>query len=67
MAKKRKSKLKIKKSILRRFKVTAGGKLLHLRSFRRHLKVHKAARQQKNKPVELLGANAKKIRKMLAI
>lgn len=61
----KKTKMKLKKSVIRRFKVTATGKILRLRSFRRHLKASKVARQRRQKAIQLTGANLKKVRKLL--
>lgn len=63
----RKYKMKTRKVASRRFKVTAGGKILHLRSFRRHLKTNKSKRQKSNKEVALTGANFKKVRRILGL
>ncbi|MBI4058044.1 50S ribosomal protein L35 [Candidatus Microgenomates bacterium] len=63
----KKTKMKARKSAIRRFKVTATGKILHLRSFRRHLKSTKSKRARNQKPVKLTGANFKKVRRILGI
>ncbi|MBI4059262.1 50S ribosomal protein L35 [Candidatus Microgenomates bacterium] len=57
--------MKSKRSILRRFKVTATGKIMHLRSFKRHLKSNKSARARRQKEIALTGSNYKKVKKML--
>ncbi len=60
-------KVKIRKSIVRRFKVTEKGKVLRGRAFRRHLKASKSKRRiRRLKQKRLLkGAFAKKIRKVV--
>lgn len=61
------NKVKSKKSVVRRFKVTGSGKVLHLLSFRRHLKSNKSKRAKRQHQVELTGANLRKIKKLLKI
>jgi len=60
-------KLKTRKSILKRFKISKRGKVLHRLTFLRHLRAHKSkgqkARYKKLKP--LTGKMAKKVKKML--
>lgn len=60
-------KLKTKKSISRRFRVTPRGKVLHRSSFRGHLRSHKSATQRRRyKKVKLLPAvRARKIKLIL--
>ncbi|MBI3290191.1 50S ribosomal protein L35 [Candidatus Microgenomates bacterium] len=65
--KKRRTKLKTRKSASRRFKVTATGKILRRTSFRSHLASNKSKRARRNKVVKLIGANRKKIKKILQI
>lgn len=60
-------KLKIRQSVVKRFRVTKNGKVLHRSSFRGHLRSHKSASQirrfRKLKP--LTTARAKKIKQAL--
>lgn len=63
----KKIKMKTRKIATRRFKVTGTGKILHLRSFRRHLKTVKSKRARVQKPVALTGANLRKVRKILGV
>lgn len=60
-------KMKTRKSVLRRFKVTRTGKVIRRRAFRRHLKASKSKKQLRNlkKSIEMKGYFAKKIRKYL--
>jgi large subunit ribosomal protein L35 len=60
-------KAKTRKSVLRRFKVTPSGKVLHRHAFRRHLHANKSKKQLGNlkKVTELKGQFAKRIRKAL--
>lgn len=62
-------KMKSRKSILNRIKVTKNGKLLRRQSFRRHLKSSKSAKRLKNlkRTVEVKGFYAKKLRKALGV
>ena len=59
-------KLKTRKSLIKRFRITKNGKILRRQSFRRHLKSHKSKKQLKNlkRTVELKGFYAKKIHKV---
>lgn len=41
------SKMKIKKSILRRVKITGSGKILHASNFKRHLNRNKSSAQKR--------------------
>lgn len=61
------NKLKIKKSLLKRFKITASGKLLSGRSFTSHLrrKKSKSAKRRLNLDKVYEGRLAIKIKKML--
>lgn len=63
------SKLKTRKSITNRLKITKNGKLMRRQSFRRHLKANKSAKRLRNlkKTVELNNYFAKKVRKALGI
>ena len=65
----KKQKMKVRKSISRRIKVSAGGKLLRRRSFGRHLKAGKRKmRSRRHKqPVIITGTIARKIRKALGL
>ena len=62
-------KLKSRKSLLTRIKITKTGKLLRRQGFRRHLKVGKSAKRLKNlkRVIEVKGFHAKKIKKSLGI
>ncbi len=60
-------KKKIKKSVSKRFKVTKNGKVLFAHQYKGHLKINKSKsrlRRQKE-PGVLVGAFAKRIKKML--
>lgn len=63
----KKQKLKVRKSISNRIKVSAGGKLIRRRSFGRHLKAGKRKMRLRRlkQPVIITGTLAKKIRKAL--
>lgn len=63
----KKNKMKIKKSIRKRFKVTKRGKVLRGRQYGRHLKINKSkSRKRRHKePKVMTGKIAKKIKKML--
>ncbi|MCX6705726.1 MAG: 50S ribosomal protein L35 [Candidatus Woesebacteria bacterium] len=58
-------KLKTRKSLVKRFRITKNGKIMRRQSFRRHLKAHKSKKQLKNlkRTVQLKGFYAKKIHK----
>ena len=58
-------KLKSRKSLTNRLKITKNGKILRRQSFRRHLKAGKTAKRLRNlkKTIELTGFYAKKIHK----
>ncbi|OGM74368.1 50S ribosomal protein L35 [Candidatus Woesebacteria bacterium RIFOXYB1_FULL_38_16] len=62
-------KLKTRKSITKRFKVTASGKILRGRSFSSHLRVKKSQKQKRRLKgsVEVTGFYAKKLRKRMGI
>jgi len=62
-------KMKIKKSVSRRFKVTKTGKVLFAHQYAGHLKLHKSSRRtrRQKEPGVLTGVFAKKIKKMLAV
>ena len=59
-------KIKTRKSLVKRFRITKNGKIMRRQSFRRHLKSHKSKKQLKNLKgtVELKGFYAKKIHKV---
>jgi len=61
-------KLKTKRSIKRRFKVTKTGKVLRGSQMRSHLRSKKSKRTQRaaKEPKQVQGAFAKKIKKLLA-
>lgn len=58
-------KMKTKKALVNRLKITKHGKILRRQSFRRHLKSAKTAKRLRNlkKVVELTGFYAKKVHK----
>ncbi len=60
-------KIKTKKSILKRFKITKKGKVLRRQGFKRHLNVKKSAKKKRNlsRMVEVNKTHAKKIKKIL--
>lgn len=61
------SKIKTRKSLTSRLRVTKNGKVLRRQSFRRHLKASKSAKRLRNlkRVVELTGHMAKKVKKLL--
>ncbi len=61
------SKQKTKKSLIKRFKITKSGKVLHRVSFRRHLNVKKSAKRKRQARhlVETNKTYAKKVKKAL--
>lgn len=63
-----KTKIKSRKLLVNRLKITKNGKILRRQSFRRHLKSSKSAKRLKNlkRTVELKGYYAKKIRKSIS-
>lgn len=63
------NKQKTRKSITKRFRVTSSGKIMRGHSFSSHLRVRKSRKQKRRlgKQVELVGAYAKKLRKVLGI
>lgn len=63
----KKNKLKTKKSVAKRFKITAGGKVLHRSHGMRHLRTHKSKAQiRRLKKVKILWkAIAIKVKKSL--
>jgi len=58
-------KMKSRKSLTNRLKITKHGKIMRRQSFRRHLKAGKTAKRIRNlkKTIELTGFYAKKIHK----
>jgi large subunit ribosomal protein L35 len=62
-------KQKTRKSISKRFKVTAKGKLVRRRAFRRHLNVGKSSKRLRSlrRPKTVRGAYAKKLTKALGL
>ncbi len=61
-------KLRIKKSVSKRFRVTKTGKVLYAHQMRRHLRRKKSASNLRSKaiPGQIKGTFAKKIRQLLA-
>ncbi len=61
------SKMKTRKSLTRRFRVTKKGKVLRRQAFRRHLKATKSKKRLTNlkRTVEVTGFYARKVRKAL--
>ena len=64
-----KNKAKIRKSILNRVKITAGGKVLHASNFKRHLRRTKSASQKRrlNGLKKFSNVRANKIKKILGV
>jgi len=62
-------KIKSRKSLTNRIKITKNGKLLRRQSFRRHLKASKSSKRLGNlaKVKEVVGFHAKKFKKSLGI
>jgi len=62
-------KMKIRKSVTKRFKITKAGKIMHRRNFSRHLRVKKskAKKRSQKRQVEVKGYYAKKLRKYLGL
>lgn len=62
-------KMKIKKSVARRIKITGSGKLLRRRGFGRHLKTKKGKGQKRGtrRMVLITGVLEKKLKKVLGI
>jgi large subunit ribosomal protein L35 len=60
-------KVKTRKSVAARFKVTKTGKVMHGHQFGSHLKLHKSKRRlrRQKEPAVMTGAFAKKIKFML--
>jgi large subunit ribosomal protein L35 len=63
------TKIKTRKALIKRIKVTGTGKLIGVRAFGRHLKIKKSKNQiRKNRtPKPITGTTAKKIKKAMAI
>ncbi len=62
-------KIKTKKSATKRFKITAGGKIMRKRAFTSHLNVKRSSKKRRaqNRPVEVGGFYAKKLKKALGL
>lgn len=62
-------KVKTKKSLVRRIKVTKNGKLMRRHGFNRHLKASKKKSRirDRKRPIEITGAYAKKLRQILGL
>lgn len=60
---------KVKKSAVKRFKITKSGKILHRAAASRHLKTTKSKRRLRamKRPKEVLGKYKRNIQKMLGI
>ena len=60
-------KIKTRKSLIKRFRITKTGKVLHRQGFRRHLKAGKSRKHLRNlkQLKQLKGFYAKKIKKAL--
>lgn len=65
----KKHKMKSKKSVLRRIKITSSGKLLRRRGFGRHLKANKTKGQQHSnkRKVLITGSLKKRVRRALGL
>lgn len=64
-----KKKIKVRKIVQKRFKITGTGKILRRRQNMRHLRVNKSKRAIRSYrvPVEVKGKFAKKIKQMLGL
>lgn len=62
------NKQKTRKSVTRRFKITAGGKLLRRRAFGRHLRKTKSAAQKRrySQNQEVTGRIARRYKRLMA-
>lgn len=62
-------KVKSKKALINRIKITKNGKLMRRQSFRRHLKASKSSKRLNNlkRVKEVTGYHAKKFRKALGL
>ncbi len=60
-------KLKTRKAVAKRFKITGTGKVVHYRAGKRHILGKKSAKRKRrlSKPKVLTGTQAKMIKKML--
>ena len=67
MSKLKKYKIKTKKIVQKRFKVTGSGKIMHLQSETSHLKEKQSSRvkRRKSKEAQLTPVNEKKIKRLL--
>ena len=65
----KKTKHKVRKSLLNRFKITKQGKILRRQAFRRHLNAKKSKKRLTNlkKSVQVTGFYAKKLKKAMSI
>ncbi len=63
------SKQKVRKIVAKRFKITATGKIMRRKQNSRHLRTNKSKKAIRayRVPVEVKGALARKIRRMLAL
>lgn len=63
------TKVKVKKSVAKRFRVTKNGKVIFSHQYKGHLKLHKSKSRLRRakEPGILTGAFAKKIKKLLAV
>jgi large subunit ribosomal protein L35 len=61
------NKVKTKKSLTNRLKITKNGKVLRRQSFRRHLKASKSSKQLRNlkRTINVTGYLARKVRKVV--
>jgi large subunit ribosomal protein L35 len=64
-----KTKLKTRKSAVKRFKITSTGKIFRGSAFSSHLNVKRSSkkRRKQRRPIEVTGFYAKKLRKALGI
>ena len=62
-----KTKKKVRKSVVKRFRVTKNGKVIFAHQYSGHLKIHKSKRRlrRQKEPGILTGEFAKKIKKLL--
>ncbi|MEK7526554.1 MAG: 50S ribosomal protein L35 [Patescibacteria group bacterium] len=64
-----KNKMKTRKSVIKRFKVTKTGKIMRGHNFARHLNVKKTSTRKRalRRPVEVKASFAKRLRKALGV
>lgn len=62
-------KLKTRKSLVRRIKITGTGKVMRRKGFNRHLKAGKSKARTRilNRPTQITGAFERKIKKVLGL